>query len=302
MKNDNKSYLEFNNHPDYLHLMEYINELSERYPFITVSFLGESILSRGIPMITLGMGDKSVMYIGAHGGSESITSVLLMRFVKEYSELYSEKKSIFTYDLEYLFSTRSIAVIPMLNPDGVDYNINGLKNDNPLYERVVKMNGGGSDLSLWNANARGVELSRNYNYAFSDRKRRELEADISDACGRGFSGNMPLSEPEVAALCTYLRFNENVAAVLSLYTDGELIRKSRYSDDSERLANAIKGVCGYKIKDDEGEGFCDWCATALERPAFEIMCGKEERKGTAIDDFKIYADIRKLLFLMPTFV
>ena len=293
MTNDSKIYFDQGEPLDYRLMMTYINDMSERYPFISVTYLGESILGRGIPMITLGVGDKNVMYIGAHGGCEWITSVLLLRFINEYAELYSAKRSIFSYDLEYLFASRSICVVPMLNPDGVDYSINGVADDNPLYERVSKMNGGGTDYSNWNANSRGVMLARNYNYGFTERKQYELEAGISEGAPFGFSGNMPCSEPEVASLCNYLRFSGNISSVLSLYGSGGNIGYSKLLRGAERMAQTLERACGYKLREEEGEGFCDWCATALHIPAFELFCGSDRTPRIYSDSFKIYTEIMR---------
>ena len=76
----NKSILDYKRPLDHSVMMEYINEFSQRYPFMAVSSIGESILGRSRPIITLGEGKKAVLYVGAHHGMEWITSVLLLRF------------------------------------------------------------------------------------------------------------------------------------------------------------------------------------------------------------------------------
>ena len=98
-------------------------------------------------MLTLGEGKRAVLYVGAHHAMELITSVLLLRFVNELSEFVKTKSRVYSYDTKYLLSTRTIYVIPMLNPDGVDYQINGVSRDNVLYDRLIKMNGGSEDFS-----------------------------------------------------------------------------------------------------------------------------------------------------------
>lgn len=72
---------------DYACLIGMLHALTEKYPFITVSYMGTSLLGRGIPMITLG-GERyrarSVLYVGAHHAAEHITGALLLRFVEDY--------------------------------------------------------------------------------------------------------------------------------------------------------------------------------------------------------------------------
>ena len=308
MNFENKKYLDYTRPLDHSVMMEYINELSERYPFISVLSLGESILGKGIPIITLGEGENSVLYVGAHHGMEWITSIALLRFVNEYAELYEKKRSIFSFDLGYLYSSRSIHIVPMLNPDGVDYQINGVSKDNVIYERVMKMNGNSEDFSKWQANARGVDLNHNYNCGFSEYKRLELEAGISGGAPTRFSGNMPESEPEVASLCNYLRFNDNIKGIITLHTQGEEIYYGVAPDDtrSKRIGATLSRLSGYKLAAANGMaaygGLSDWCSSVLKRPSFTVECGKGENPLPLSDNFKIYADIREMLFSFPTMI
>ena len=145
----------------YASMMEHLQELSEQYPMLDLSFLGESVLGRGIPLITVGKGQKSVLYMGAHGADEGITTWVLLRFLRELLSIAERDGRIFQYSLPYLLTTRKLYIVPMLNPDGVEYRINGIEKDHILYDRVCSMNGGHDDLRVWQANARGVELARN---------------------------------------------------------------------------------------------------------------------------------------------
>ena len=308
MNFENKKYLDYKRPLDHSLMMEYVNEFSERYPFLSITSLGESILGKSIPIITLGQGDTSVLYVGAHGGTEWITSIALLRFINEYSELYKNKRTVFSFDVEYLYSSKSIHVVPMLNPDGVDYQINGITNDNVIYDRVMKMNGNSEDFSTWQANARGVDLRYNYNSGFSEHKKVELESGLSCGASEKFSGNMPESEPEVALLCNYLRFNENVKGIIGFITQKNEIYYPSDSDDirSKKIGAALSRMSGYKPASDNGierhGGFCDWCASALGRYAFSVSCKKAESQSQLSDNFKLYADLREMLFSFPTMI
>ena len=306
--NQNKHILTYNAPMDYSLMMSYINEFSERYKFMAVSSVGESIMGRSIPIITLGEGAKSALYVGAHHGMEWITTILLLRFINEYCELMKKNGRIFNVTLSHLFSTRTIYVIPMLNPDGVDYQINGVGDDNPIYERLVKMNNGSRDFSGWQANARGVDLNHNYNCGFSEYKVLEAEQGIFDGAPTRFSGNMPESEPECASLCNFLRFNDDIKAVLTFHTQGEEIYYTsggRTAPRSLAIAGALSRMSGYTLSSPDGMaaygGLTDWCIAELGRPSFTIECGRGENPLPIDDYFKIYTDIRELLFMTPTF-
>ncbi len=307
--NTEKNILDYRAPLDYSVMMQYINEFSERYPFMSVSSIGESIMGRSIPIITLGNGKKSVLYVGAHHGMEWITSVLLLRFINEYCELYKKNSRIYTYTLNYIFSTRTIYIIPMLNPDGVDYQINGVSEDNVLYGRLLKMNGNSADFSHWQANARGVDLNHNYNCGFAEYKQLEAEQGIGEGAPTRFSGNMPESEPEAASLCNFLRFNDDIRAVLSFHTQGEEIYYTsgdKIAPRSKTMAAALSRMSGYLLSKPEGAaaygGLTDWFIAEFNKPSFTVECGKGENPLPLGDYFKIYTDIREMLFMAPTFI
>lgn len=307
--NTEKNILDYRSPLDYGVMMQYINEFSERYPFIGITSIGESIMGRSIPMITLGNGKRALLYVGAHHAMEWITSVILLRFINEYCELFKKSGRIYTYTLSYIFSTRTIYIIPMLNPDGVDYQINGVGEDNVLYERLLRMNGGSKDFSRWQANARGVDLNHNYNCGFTEYKRIEEELGICDGAPTRFSGNMPESEPEVASLCNFLRFNDDIKAVISLHTQGEEIYYTsgdHVPPRSKTIAATLSRMSGYLLSKPEGAasygGLTDWFISEFDKPSFTIECGRGENPLPLSDYFKIYTDLREMLFMAPTFI
>lgn len=307
--NFDRKILDYNIALDHKVMMQYINEFSERYPFIGISSIGESIMGKSIPIITLGTGKRALLYVAAHHGMEWITSILLLRFINEYCELKRNKQKIFNLSVEYLFQSKSIYIVPMLNPDGVDYQIHGVNENNVIYERLLKMNNGSTDFSRWQANARGVDLNHNYNCGFSEYKKLEAEQGICDGAPTRFSGFMPESEPEVGSLCNFLRFNENIELVLTLHTQGEEIYYTsgeQSAPRSEAIVKAISRFSGYKPSKPEGMaaygGLTDWCISELGRPSFTVECGKGENPLPLTDNFKIYTDIRKMLFMMPTVI
>jgi len=307
--NTQKNILELKTPLDHTQMMRYINILSERYPFLSITGLGESILGRSIPLITLGEGKKSLVYVGAHHGMEWITSVILLRFINEFCELYSRGSKIYNYSLNYLFSSRSIHIIPMLNPDGVDYQINGISEDNVLRERLISMNNGSLDFSSWQANARGVDLNRNYNSRYAEYKHLEGELGIFGGASVRFSGEMPESEPEVGALCNFLRFNRNIQAVLTLHSQGEEIYYTsgeKTAPRSRSIGERLAKMSGYALcLPEENSSYCgltDWCIEELNIPSFTIECGKGKNPLPLSDCFSIYSKLREVLFCTSTLI
>lgn len=288
-------------------MMAYLECFRERYPFLGFETLGQSVLGRSIPMVTLGQGKKTFVYIGTHHAMEWITSVLLLRFINEYAEGYKDGRRIYNVHLPYLYKERRIVVIPMLNPDGVSYVHEGVSESNPLYARLKSMNPQHPDYSRWQANARGVDLNHNYDACFAEYKELERAAGLFGGAPTRYSGEYPESEPEVGYLCNYLRFQrENVHAVLTLHTQGEEIYYSSGGEVTPRsaaMAKALSRLCGYQLSAPEGMacygGLTDWCIRSLGLPSFTVECGKGENPLPAEHYFCIYACLRQMFFEAP---
>ena len=289
-------------------MMEYIDLFTGRYKDISVSFIGESILGKPIPAVVLGnpQAEKGVVYVGAHHGMEWITTVILLRFINEYCEYLKAGREMYGISMNYLARMRSVCVIPMLNPDGVDLQIGGIPKDCPMRERLLKMNGK-NDFSKWQANIRGVDLNQNYSAGFEEYKPLERKAGILGGAAGKYSGEYPESEPETGALCNYLRFNESVGMVLTLHTQGEEI----FCGDGSapgcmKIGRIIQRMSGYRLSVPEGSamygGMTDWYVKEMKKPAFTLECGKGENPLPLSDYFRIYAGLREVLFCAPMMI
>ncbi len=308
--NEQKGIMDYKKCLDYGLMMKYIDVFMRRYPFLGVTSLGSSVMGKSIPMITLGKGDKSVVYVGAHRADEWLTSIILLRFINEYCELYKQKGRMYNNTLDYTYSEKTIHIVPMLNVDGVDYRINGVTNKNILYDRLLRMNGErGEDFSSWQANGRGVELSLNYNCSFAEYKKTESERGIFCGAASGYSGTSPESEPEVGSLCNFLRFNDSVGSVISLGLGDEQIRYAKgdvMTKKSLSVARSLSRMSGYALASpdvsDATDKLMEWCIRELGVTAFEIKCAEGKKSFSADTMFSIYADMREVLFRLPFLV
>jgi len=293
----------------YERMLEYINIFAQRYPYFHVTYLGESMLGKSIPMITLGVGKKSVLYVGAHHGMEWITTAILLKFANEYCEMLESGGHIGHTSISYLNSSRSIQIIPMLNPDGVNYHIEGVKDDNPLKERLIRMNCGTEDFSHWQANARGVDLNHNYDAGFEDYLKTYETATLCGGAASKWCGDAPESEPESGLLANYARFNDNIGLYLSFHSQGEEIY---YGDkfcpptENIRIGQMLSRLSGYKLCRTEGSavsgGFTDWVVKELKKPCYTIECGKGKNPLPIDSVFEIYFKLRRMLFEAPMII
>lgn len=291
---------------DYTALMSEVRRLADDYSFLKFSYLTESLMGRAIPLLTLGEGEKQIYYIGTHHGAERITSAVLMKFVFELCKLVKDGLSAFGMDFNYVLQTRTIRIIPMLNPDGAEISAKGLKNDSLWYSRLVSMNGGSRDFTRWQANARGVDLNHNYDAGFEEYKKIEPTLGITGGCATRYSGERPESEEETSALCGFLRFNPPTA-LLTLHTQGREIYYTSGNmcpPESKTVAAYLSWLTGYKRAVPSGAaaygGLTDYCIQKLGIPAFTIECGKGENPLPPSDTLPIYLEMRKALFVFPT--
>ena len=306
--NTQRAMLELSSPMDYELMMRYIDILCDRYKFLSMNYIGESIHGRGIPMLTLGNGKKQVVYAGAFSGVEHICATVLLRFINEYCEVKKSRGRIYNYSIDYLFATRRICVIPMLNADGVDICINGVSEDNVLKERLISMNGG-ARFTDWRANGRGVSLDRNFNSDFLKYRALSAEQGICSGSSVGFCGEYPESEPEVGALCSNIRFSGDVRAAISLRLGGERIYYRTEQGApvmTKSIAKAISRASGYKLQDAEDNerawgSFFGWCIDELKVPAFDICCGRENPKYPDTY-FELYSRLRETLFTLPALI
>lgn len=289
---------------DYEKLCQLLQEI-EKEPAVQISTLGRSILGKEIPLLQLGKGKQAVLYVGGMRGTEGATAKLLMDFAAEYLQQLARNATVFEYPMQYLFAERRIYLVPMLNPDGISYAINGIGQENPMRERVLRMNGQSEDFCAWGANARGVDLGRNFDAGFEKNKQNEIQNGINGGAPTGFSGEYPESEPETAALCRFLRFyREELRGVLSFQLGGGEI----FCDCDDNLTAKTMSVgrvlsrfTGYRLARPEQltsiGSLSDWCIRELARPAFTMKCGIEAEKYDLA-----YEHLRKTLFSFPCIV
>ena len=292
--------------------IEIIKKLDKEGSFLERFRLGRSLLGEDIDCFRFGSGEKRILYVGAHHGSEHITASLLYYFLFEISRGSSK---IYGIDTELYRKSYYLYVIPLLNPDGVELSLCGAY-ENPLSARQARMCENG-DFLHWQANARGVDLNHNYSYGFSEYKKIETEREIRP--GRSlYSGEYPESEPETRALCNLFRSLE-FSAVLSLHSQGEEIycfpnefstrdnkdnKGRKISSAALRVAKELSADLGYKISTPTDTacygGLCDFSGNELGIPSLTLEVGRGENPINESEYFRIRERLSRALFMIPT--
>ncbi len=279
-----------------------VEAICRRYPFIGKKTLGYSLFGREIPYLQLGKGDRRVLYVGAHHGMEGITAGVLLRFAEEYGHALRAGASLYGLPIDYLYESRSIYLVPMLNPDGVELSVHRMAPKGPMQMPLIAMNRGSSDFVRWQANGRGVDLNHNYDAGFARYKQLEKKENITPGPTR-FSGDSPESEPEVKAISGLIRMLGDVRLLITLHTQGEEIYwnyNGRSAPGSEAMARTFSQLTGYILSEAEGlscyGGMKDWFIEEFDRPAFTFECGKGENPLPESDLPIIYERVKRALF------
>lgn len=276
-----------------------IRALTEEYPKILEAFsFGGSYLGRTITALRLGEGNHQLLYLGGVCGS-LFTTELLLRFAGDYADAVQTGRRIAGIDISYLFRTRTVTVVPLLNPDGAVLRAEGCDGRNPLLARLASLSGNGGDFSLWETNGRGVDLRCNYNAQF------EVCMAGGAAVGTsGYPGMHPESEPECAAVGRFLRGISTLDLGIQFLEGrpgekGVIAWNSSSNADyrTRTIAQILAGHSGYSEDDRLRPGSLkDWHRSRSAGPFFEISCYRECEDFSQAFLTLRYGQLQKLLF------
>ncbi|MET3684222.1 hypothetical protein ABID56_002348 [Alkalibacillus flavidus] len=152
-----------------------IDQLDQQYgSLITVETIGKSVHNRDIPVVKIGTGDIDILINASHHAREWVTTNLVMEQLDQYSQAYARDEALDGYDVRHLLDQVTLHYVPMVNPDGVTLVQQGPDGfDNR--DELIDMNDGNTDFSSWKANARAVDLNRQYPADWDDIRNVESE-------------------------------------------------------------------------------------------------------------------------------
>lgn len=146
-----------------------INFLLEKYSFINLSYIGNSVLGKPIPCIKFGNGNKEIFYSATYHANEWITSLILIKFIDDFCSAYSSNSTIYGYDSKKLFESCSVYIVPMVNPDGVDLVLDMYSLNSTPYLRAKSIANNYPSIpfpSGWKANINGESLINFHHFVF----------------------------------------------------------------------------------------------------------------------------------------
>ena len=156
----------------YSELQKDLQQLKKKYKnHCQVNVIGKSEDKRNLYEVVIGNPDakKHLLVMGNLHAREHMTVQLCMKQIEYYLSNYNKKIS--GKEVSNTLDKVAIHYVPSCNPDGTAISQRGFNaiRNKKLRSALRKM--GGSS-SRWKANARGVDLNRNWNVAFKTSGRK----------------------------------------------------------------------------------------------------------------------------------
>lgn len=142
------------------------------------------------------------IFMGGHHAREHLSIELPIYYIEYLLSEYAQGNP----RIQRLVNGRDIHIIPMVNPDGAEYDIASGSYRSWRKNRTRNNNG-----------TYGVDLNRNYAYGWGGGG--ASTSPNSDT----YRGTAAFSEPETQAIKKYVETHENITVLLSFHTFSELI-------------------------------------------------------------------------------
>lgn len=221
-----------------------IQQLNKKYHgIVSYEIVGESADGRNIYDVIIGNPEakKTMLVVSTLHAREYMASLLCMNQIEFYLSHYWQ--SIQGEKVNHVLDKISIHYVVMANPDGVAISQFGFDaiRDKRLREKLRRMSG---SATRWKANARGVDLNRNFPFKFNVHGK---------AGGEGYSGRYATSESETQAivqLVERLRKSTQLKGVINYHAMGSIIFGSCKSGSSiksntDRMYRLARQITGY---------------------------------------------------------
>ena len=264
----------------YENLLQDIKTLENNFPAqVQVVELCDTPDGRKVIDVILGdiNGDKQILIFGAMHAREYITVQTVMRQLCEIVDAINGYGGTYQgIPVAELLQGVTIHFVPNDNPDGVAISQFGLSgiNNSAIRQQVSAI---GGNLQEWKANARGVDLNRNFDAGW-----QEFYGSPAPSSER-YKGTSPGSEPEAAALIKLVQ-DYPIKRTISYHTCGDLIywyykQQGAVLEESKKFAQRISSETGYYLDSDytaiDAAGFKDWAVYKMGIPSITIETGAE---------------------------
>ncbi len=154
-----------------------------------------------------------VLFLGTHHAREHLSTEVPLLLAKYLVENRARA------DVKALLADRDVFIVPMVNPDGVEYDIRDGRYH--MHRKNMRRNPDGSY---------GVDLNRNYSWGWN----QGGDGASDDPTDETYRGPAPFSEPETQAVKAFVNAHaSSLKVLLSYHTYSELILYPWGGSDSD---------------------------------------------------------------------
>ncbi|HRK01059.1 MAG TPA: M14 family metallopeptidase [Oligoflexia bacterium] len=211
---------------DYAELSAALQALADKHPdFVKLLSIGRTVEGREIWCVRFNTskevmesddaaelsGKPGVLFVGNHHAREHLSAEVPLMLAQYLASNYGTDAGI-----TELINTRDIMIVPMLNPDGVEFDINKQPGRYQMHRKNMRDPRG----------QRSIDLNRNYGYKWGG------DGASDNPNSETYRGPEAFSEPETQALRDFVSVMPNLKMLLSFHTFSELILYPwGYTDD-----------------------------------------------------------------------
>ena len=196
---------------NYTELLTELRVLQRKHPDISsLMSIGKSIEGRDLWAFHINTalvahersasGKPGIVYMGNHHAREHLSLEIPLMWAQYLLENRKDSR------VSALLNSRDIWIIPMVNPDGAEYDI--ASNRYKMWRKNRRPNANGTY---------GVDLNRNYSFMWG------TGGSSTDPSSDLYMGAKPFSEPETQAIRNFVQARPNLKVLLTFHTFSELI-------------------------------------------------------------------------------
>ena len=264
---------------------EAVQALSARYPFLRSRVLTQSAFGNPICALSMGEGERNVIYSAAFHANEWITTPVLLKFAEELAQAYETGGKLYGVPAKTILKASTIHLVPMVNPDGVDLVTGETEPGTLPYVAARQIADNFPAIPFpngWKANLLGVDPNLQYPARWLLAREIKFRQGFDRPAPRDYVGRAPLSQRESIAMAE-LTEEVNPELVLAYHTQGKVIYwqfQDYQVPGARELAEEFSRISGYELEDVPYEssfaGYKDWVIQSFRRPGFTIECGLGE--------------------------
>jgi carboxypeptidase T len=269
---------------NFAELQDALKELSRNHSdIVTLGSIGKTLEGREIPLITIGKNQNdpsvaAVFFVGGHHAREHISVETPLKVAQTLAAQYKAGDA----RIQQLLNNRTVYIVPLLNVDGAEFDIETGSYKN--WRKNRRANGDGSF---------GVDLNRNYDHHWG------TVGASGNPRSDTYYGKAPFSEPETQAVRDFITSKKNITLVHSYHTFSELIlypwghTNDRVSDTKDfqihlTMAEKMATYNNYTVQQSSelyltSGDTCDWAYGVLK-----LICFTSELDPKSIWDGGFY--------------